>query len=99
MTLFVGPRPSDKGQYEWVFSFLVVGRRPIKLPSATPMARGLKKKTQQAMSPSRHHKTGDLSTHTSAVYYVHRLAAAVPFAGGCVFYSLSLIFLDGTEKY
>lgn len=53
MTLPVGLRPSDKGQYEWVFSFLVVGRRPIKLPSAPPMARGLKKTpasyvTQQA---------------------------------------------------
>ena len=47
MTLSVGP--SDKGQYEWGgrVSFLVVGRRQIKLPSAPPMPKGLKKKNNK----------------------------------------------------
>lgn len=90
-----GSGPVIRGSMSEVFSFVIVGRSPIKLSSAPPIARGLKKKKNVAQQVEHDRRL----THTPFCQVLgSHTGSSSPFCWCCVFSFLSLVFLDRTEK-
>ena len=92
-----GTGPLIRGSMSGGISFLVVGRRQTRLPSAPPMPRGLKKKKQKLCHPAgRTWHVTDL--HTFCQVLCSQTCSSSPCCWGCIFSFLHLVCWDGTEK-
>ena len=97
MTLSVGHRPTDKGQYEWGDFFPRGWQETDQAAVSSSHAQRLKKKKQKLCHPAgRTWHVTDL--HTFCQVLCSQTCSSSPCCWGCIFSFLHLVCWDGTEK-